>query len=225
MCVFLYFSFRLFSRLFHSLFFSIYRISLSLSLAHFLLSHRAFRFSPEKKSKKLAHSRLLGLSLTNLLFTLRLFCFSFFFLLFNADYYIALDFDSLSLSHSQYTQYSFFFFSSFYIFPRHSLTLFVTSRSPTRARISHTLSLSFSLSAIVTHVLPLVSSYRLTLFLSLSFCVPFLRVSRSIHLCLERHATSRANRRERRMSSILLLVFNLLFVFFPPLLRTTRVFT
>lgn len=132
---------------------------------------------------------------------------------------------SLSLSLSMHTQYSFFFFSSFYIFPRHSLTLFVTSRSPTRARISHTLSLSFSLSAIVTHVLPLVSSYRLTLFLSLSLCVPFLRVSRSIHLCLERHATSRANRRERRMSSILLLVFNLLFVFFPPLLRTTRVFT
>lgn len=121
---------------------------------------------------------------------------------------------SLSLSLSMHTQYSFFFFSSFYIFPRHSLTLFVTSRSPTRARISHTLSLSFSLSAIVTHVLPLVSSYRLTLFLSLSLCVPFLRVSRSIHLCLERHATSRANRRERRMSSILLLVFNLLFVFF-----------
>lgn len=84
-CVCVCFSIFFFSSLFtlvrHSLFFSIYvSLPLSLSLSHtFPFLTERFVFLRKKKSKKLVHSRLLGLNLTNLLFTLRLFCFSFFF--------------------------------------------------------------------------------------------------------------------------------------------------
>lgn len=185
------------------------RISLSLSLSHtFPFLTERFVFLRKKKSKKLVHSRLLGLNLTNLLFTLRLFCFSFFFFFYLmpiiTSHLTFLSWFSLSLSFSQCTRYSFFFFSLLvpYLFPL--VTLYNSLRlAHPHAHASHTRSLSLSLCYLYTRFVSrlLLPSH------SLSFCVPFLRVSRSIHLCLERHATPRANTRERRMSSILLLRF------------------
>lgn len=176
-CFFIFFFSSLFTLVSLSILFHL-RISLSLSLAHFLLSHRAFRFSPEKKSKKLAHSRLLGLSLTNLLFTLRLFCFSFFFFYLMPIITSHLtSILSLSLSLSMHSVFFLFFLVVLYLSSSLFNSLRHVSLTHTRTHLTHALSLFLSLCYRYTRFASRLFLPSHSLSLSLSLCSVSTRIS------------------------------------------------
>lgn len=177
-CFFIFFFSSLFTLVSFSILFHLSHLSLSPSHTFSFLTER-FVFLRKKKSKKLAHSRLLGLSLTNLLFTLRLFCFSFFFLLFNADYYIALDFDSLSLSLTLNAHSVFFLFFLVVLYLSSSLfnSLRHVSLTHTRTHLTHALSLFLSLCYRYTRFASRLFLPSHSLSLSLSLCSVSTRIS------------------------------------------------